>query len=1045
MGEIVTVPIVGGLKQKTEGDLSAQIQSMSNCRYTKVGSLTRRCGMRDIIPNGYVDTPGYDLEQQRFCTQVGPELISVGGNRVHSVKDRGYSAAPYMFRGVYDCMSVERRPVVYDQRQVYDYDTCAHDHLGVPTYAIARLNREVIGTTTYYKIFLQFTTVADGTVIGPDIEITSGTNTISSVRATSMGGRLYVSWNDRTAGEIYARSYDASTNSLDGATLIRLAASATFDVTSMNDSLLYVCEVATPGTTAVFHVVDGAYNFVFASLLTETETGHGAFSIRATYGEKIWIFWGGGGVSNYLRYAALDTFTYATVFAGSIGENPDVDGPAGLLTLSSTRVDATNEMVIWARRAGLWDGDRTVQYQIVDTSGGVVMVPPPAQWMQCVLSRVWSRTDSAGADHYYVVLANANNTAPSAVLCELPTSGSTLQAIPMAVIAPRQVGFWLPVATGSLSPSAMSAVVSDGDTASFVLPVATDPFRWNVSVKDFLVGLETVQISFDAQAGGAVYDRSLALVGGIPCVYGGQAVREIVPLHEPPGDLVAIDIGTGSGTPVTPATYQVRFTYQWRGDDGRLYESAPSEARSFTLSDSSYSHAVWCDVPCLHLTRADVPPYAKETVRIVAYRTVANGSVFYRASWVDYDATDGASWAQSVPYAKTARIVLGTLAGGLQDGDLVYQPRLYTEGGVLSNSPPPNATIAIAHAGRLWLAGTEDDRIWLSKTIVPEEGPGFNPGLTIDPFEGGRVRAMCGMDDKLIVFKDRSVWVLFGEGPDDRGANSQLTDPQLISSDVGCNNHRSVASTAMGLVFQATDGVPYLLTRQLQLVPIGKDIEDDFAGETVADAVVVQDTSELHLYCKDSTKRFVLDLYQSSPAQPVWSLDTLSYPGRAACLFGGVSTYVSAQTYGDKPFIFFSEDRSVHFDAGYLQTTGPFVPMSFRLGWIGTLSGWLRVKKVGFTMRWEDVHAATISVARDRKQSTSVDFDFSPTDLGSLEDGPPYVLCAPPVQKVSAIQVSYEDSYSAYVDDGIGSVIEAVTLEVEPKPGHFRQQKGLQK
>lgn len=1051
MGEIVQVPIVAGIRQKTEEHLSAQLVSMSNCRYLKTGSLSHRCGMKDLIPSAVSDT-GTQLQQQKYCTQLGPELISIGGGALHSVKDRGYSADAYMYRGRYECIAVERRPVIYEQRQIVAWDMCSHNHNGVDTYATARITTELLGTTVYTKVALQFTTADGGTVIGPDLLAEDGTNALYFVRCVSLGDKLHVFWLDGTADELYGRSYDTSTETWGTKTTIHVTANGSrqFAVCTLGSHILVVCEGTTAGQTVVVTVVDSSLAYVTATLITETETLHGAFSIRATSGEAVWVVWGGGrvGVSNYLRYAVLDASTYGVNYGpDTVGENPDTDDEVTLYGVSSTRSSATSEIIVWDRGYNgviPWDSGRAVQYQEVTSSGGTTFTPPVTHWFQRALSSVWSRVDAAGDPHYYVVLSNANSVAPTAVVCELAMSGAALQAQQVAIVAPRQVGFTQYTSTASIFEYAVSSVVFDNDSAAFVLPIATDSFSYDIYNKSFRVGLDTVVLTYDDQPSGEVFDKSLALVGGIPSVYGGQAVREIVPLHEPPAALAPIDLGTPSGVPSTTRVFQVRFTYQWRGDDGRIYESAPSEVRTITLTDSSYSHPPYCDVPCLHMTGSERPPYDKQVTRIVAYRTAANGSVFYRASWVDYDPAIGASWALSNPNYPVARIVLGTSTGP-DDGDLTSQPTLYTEGGVLSNSPPPNATIVLAHAGRLWLAGTEDDRVWLSKLIVPEAGPGFNPSLTLDPFEGGRVRAMGSLDDKLVIFKERSIFVIFGEGPDDRGVGSTLTDPQLVSSDVGCTNPRSVAVTSMGLVFQATDGVPYLLTRQLQVVPIGKAIEDDFDGLTVSAAVLVQDTSELHLYCHESDKRFVLDLYHSAPDNPVWSMDTLSFPSSAACLYNGLSTYVCSDSSGEKPHLAFQEERAVHFDRTYGSGFGNFVPMSFKTGWIGAKAGWIRVKKVGLMLRRHDDHKATISISRDYDVSTSVDFDFTEAETLNLAAGAPYLICDPPVQKVGAVQVTFAADHDYVVDDGAGSTVEGVVLEVESKPGVYRQPKGLRK
>jgi len=149
------------------------------------------------------------------------------------------------------------------------------------------------------------------------------------------------------------------------------------------------------------------------------------------------------------------------------------------------------------------------------------------------------------------------------------------------------------------------------------------------------------------------------------------------------------------------------------------------------------------------------------------------------------------------------------------------------------------------------LAGLDEiGFITYSKEFVSGEGVGFSDFFTVpvDP-ASGNVTALASMDDKLVIFKKDNIYTIVGDGPLDTGAQNDFTLPQLISGDIGCVNPSSIAQFPDGLLFKSDKGI-YMLTRSLQVVYIGQNVED-FNNLTITSAVVLEDINEVRFTTSD--------------------------------------------------------------------------------------------------------------------------------------------------------------------------------------------------
>ena len=305
--------------------------------------------------------------------------------------------------------------------------------------------------------------------------------------------------------------------------------------------------------------------------------------------------------------------------------------------------------------------------------------------------------------------------------------------------------------------------------------------------------------------------RALFMSGACPMSYDGARVHEAGFNYYPEG-VTGVGITTGSGL-LTNGTYGIIFVYEWEDAKGVIWRSAPSVARSVALGANN---ALSCTLPHLRLTDKQGNYTDQDdrrgAVRLVGYRTAVNGTIYYRDS-----ATVG-STNENNPGALSA----ATWITELSDALLIKNEVLYTTGGGLENDAWPSSTICCTHQRRVFTV-TQEESSYVQYTDEIDErflAPATNEVYRIPvPVEGGSVVGLASMDDKLIIFCQRRIYYVFGEGPNRLGAQNGYSLPQLCSASLGMlgGSHESVALTPEGIWFLSSVNGLRLLTRGLQI------------------------------------------------------------------------------------------------------------------------------------------------------------------------------------------------------------------------------------
>lgn len=302
---------------------------------------------------------------------------------------------------------------------------------------------------------------------------------------------------------------------------------------------------------------------------------------------------------------------------------------------------------------------------------------------------------------------------------------------------------------------------------------------------------------------------NLHIVGGILQSYDGISLTEHN-FHLYPEN-ISSNIANSGGN-IENGTRSYKFCYEWTDNLGQIHRSTPSIAISVTNTGSNVSTNTFT-VPTLRLTNKISD---KSPVRIVGYRTEAAGTLYYRFTSIS---------SPSLNNVETDTVVVTDTSA---DTTIIGNDTLYTSTvpPVVENSPPPNCSMITTFKNQLVIGGFENKlQLWISKEKKPGFGVEFSDLMTIDVDSlGGDITAIKGMDDKLVIFKRRSIFVLFGDGYNNTLTQNSLQKPQLITTDVGCTNINSVVLTPQGLMFRSEKGI-YLLTRGLETQYIGARVE----------------------------------------------------------------------------------------------------------------------------------------------------------------------------------------------------------------------------
>ena len=431
--------------------------------------------------------------------------------------------------------------------------------------------------------------------------------------------------------------------------------------------------------------------------------------------------------------------------------------------------------------------------------------------------------------------------------------------------------------------------------------------------------------------------ENLHFAGGQLRAYDGNVLVE-ENFNYPPEAIPITNASTGGY--VTNGDHLYYAIYTWTDAQGNIHRSGLSLQSDLITSTGTSISANTVRIPALNLTQK-INPY------IDLYRTAASGTVFYKI----YSNNSNTLVQTFAPFQNQKTYDFVEVVDITSDANLIAQEVIYTTGGVLENIPSPSSSIIASFKNRLFLAGLENKlEVRYSKLLQEKVGVELNDSLFILVSQvGGDIVALKGMDDKLIIFKENAIFYLSGDGPNNLGQQDTFTEPQLISSDVGCSVTNSVVLTPQGLFFKSSKGI-YLLSRSLGLDYAGAPV-DDYNHLTISDACLVAKSDEVRFLTSDGVC-LVFNYFRG-----LWTTFS-NHRGIGAAVINNLYYFVNSEGGSTR---LYKQNYSIYSDAGTA------IDMVIETGWMNPVAAQnsIRVYRMLLLGSYFSPHRIKVSVAYD--------------------------------------------------------------------------------
>ena len=413
--------------------------------------------------------------------------------------------------------------------------------------------------------------------------------------------------------------------------------------------------------------------------------------------------------------------------------------------------------------------------------------------------------------------------------------------------------------------------------------------------------------------------ETLFIGGGFVSAYDTQTIAELG-FHIYPEN-VSVSTATSGGS-IAAGTYSYRVIYTYQDAVGHINRSAPSVGVSQTTTGSTSVNTV--TIPTLRITD-------HTTVTVEVYRTVDDGTIYYKCG-----STTNSTSSDTVTFSDT---------GSITDSNLLAKEQLYTTGGVVDVIAPPSTSVLGIFKNRMFVVSSEDPQVlYYSKKRLGEDAVEFNDAFTLTVNKAKEVTAFQEMDEKLLIFEDDRIFAITGDGPTPAGLQNNFSEAQLITSDVGCTDPRSVVLIPQGCLFKSNKGI-YLLNRSLETVYLGAPVET-FNDLTITSADLLQSKNQVRFLTSDGST-LVYDYYYNK-----FSTFT-GHKGQGATVWDKAGNYVYLRTDGEV-----WEENTAFTDNG--------APINLKLttAWIKTnqVQGFQRIRKAFILGDFKSDHSLRMEV-----------------------------------------------------------------------------------
>lgn len=361
------------------------------------------------------------------------------------------------------------------------------------------------------------------------------------------------------------------------------------------------------------------------------------------------------------------------------------------------------------------------------------------------------------------------------------------------------------------------------------------------------------------------------------------------------------------------------------------------------------------------------------------------------------------------------------------DSTIIGNRIVYTQGGILDREPAPPCEQFVVHNNRVW--GFTGKTVFYSGDYVPGENPWFSTiqQFRIDP--GGEITALASLDEKLIIFKSDRIFKVTGRGCNATGSGSDLTPPDVIISDCGCIESRSVVVVPQGVIFLSDKGL-YLLTRGEELTFIGLPVDRYVTNyPTITAATMMPTVQEIRFQAIDDDGNGVVLVYNYRDNR--WTTHT-NYDYLGA---GGTGARADALVVNGDYYTIDQSGYPSRETDGYLDPSDTYVTSELETGWIKPTGkqGLARVQRATFLSEFVDGHNLAIEIDKDYVASSVQSAAFTSSEIQSFPEE--QVSLHIQNQQGEAWRFRLRDSEGDDTSTGEGFMAKGVTLLVGAKRG----------
>jgi hypothetical protein len=546
----------------------------------------------------------------------------------------------------------------------------------------------------------------------------------------------------------------------------------------------------------------------------------------------------------------------------------------------------------------------------------------------------------------------------------------------------------------------------------------TDGYSWDVALQrkasgdrwGLVVGSIVLQPSTQCETSGldCASIRGMGLVpNSLPYVFDGRNITEQGFVSRPRYVTLLVNSSPGA---LSIGTYAYYVTWEWVDDSGNLWRSVPSDPHYITLSATA---DVSVTVPFAGVGN-------RSQHKVVVWRTAGNGQTAYRIAEQISD-----NFLSDATYYFVDKNA---------DASILDNEALYTTGGVLEQYPPPQHRVMCIHQGRMFCADREEEEtdIYYSHEFVPDFSVEMTSQLLKVPSEGGRIMALKSFMDRLVVFKERTIYAIYGTGPARTGANPGYYEPTKLSGQIGCEARHSVIETPDGLMFWSAQGI-MLLDRSLQLKPIGEPVRYWTDGKTFGAAMALPE-DVIALYCSTDGYGVAYN----------WRYGKWAVHDSA--------THVASCGVAAPDGRIILRDSTLHLRRSHAGVSNEQVNLMVDTGWIsvGGIGGFQRLRNIMLLGQLVEHHKLRVEIAydwdgyfSDVQEIDTYNAGYTPYDISAyfgnsdatLQDKAYMLRIAPRRQKCGAFRMRIMDEAGW---KGKGFSLTTLALEIGVKEGRVR-------